>query len=194
MDATTIMRANPFALAPRVLDDVGVAIARVDETIGRIEQLIANHGTDAMDDAALATSKDARLGVRDVNLEAQARVQPHMGDSSLHASITSRLKNADATLEDVNWQVAKKPSPDGRFNGVDLSGAARDARAASSILSELAPAIGAPMDDTLRRLGDDVRTGAVQVVDSSQYAAVINTEANAVQLVPKADLDLAMRT
>jgi hypothetical protein len=193
MDATTIARANPFALAPRLLDDVGVAISRVDETIGRIEQLIGAHGTGTMDDATLAVSKDARLGVRTVNLEAQARIQPHMDDRSLHASITSRLSNADATLEDVNWQVAKKPSPDGRFNGVDLNGALRDARAASSILSELAPAAGTPMDDAIRQLGDDVRSGAVQVVDSNQYAAVINTEANAVQLVPRAQLDIATR-
>jgi hypothetical protein len=191
MDAT-IIRANPFALAPRLLDDIGVAISRVDETAGRIEQLIAAHGTGTMDDAVLAASKDARLGVRNVNLEAQARIQPHMEDSSLHASITSRLTNADATLEDVNWQVAKSPSPDGRFNGVDLNGALRDARAASSILGELAPAATSPLDDAKAMLARELRDGTLQVVPANQ-AAVINTRANAVQLVPRDVLDDALR-
>jgi hypothetical protein len=145
-----------------------------------------------MDDAVLAASKDARLGVRNVNLEAQARIQPHMEDSSLHASITSRLTNADATLEDVNWQVAKSPSPDGRFNGVDLNGALRDARAASSILGELAPAATSPLDDATAMLARELRDGTLQVVPANQ-AAVINTRANAVQLVPRDVLDDALR-
>ena len=44
---------------------------------------------------------------------------------------------ADAQLEDANWQLAKKPSPDGRFNGVDIPGAMRDTEAALATLGEL---------------------------------------------------------
>lgn len=134
------LRANPFNLAATMLDDVGVAITRVDEMGGRIQQLLAQFGEHQLDDAALAASKDARIGAFRVGKEAQGRLEPHL-DEALDAAVLSRLRNADASLEDASWQLASKPSPDLRFNGVDLPGALRDTRAASEILSALAPII-----------------------------------------------------
>ena len=47
------------------------------------------------------------------------------------------LSAADASLEDANWQLAKKPSPDGRFNGVDVPGAVSDTQHAVELLNGL---------------------------------------------------------
>jgi hypothetical protein len=138
MTAIGMIRANPFALAAGVLDDVGIAISRIDDSAGRIQQLIASHGDGLLDDAAKASTRDARIGAAKLNLEAQERLQPHL-DSGLDVTVSSRLRNADASLEDAAWQLASKPSPDGRFSGTDLPGALRDSRAAVAILRELLP-------------------------------------------------------
>jgi hypothetical protein len=133
-----LAHANPFGLATGVLDDVSVAIARSEESAGRIQSLLDQFGSGALDDAAQAATKDARLGAYHLNLEAQGRLQPHF--DTLDAAITSKLRNADASLEDANWQLAKKPSPDGRFYGIDLPGSLRDTQSAIAVLRELVPA------------------------------------------------------
>lgn len=132
-------RVNPFGLTTLVLDDVGVAAGRVDELTSRLESMIAQYGTGTLDDAQLAATKDARIGVHRLNIDAQARLQANF-ENGLDEAITSRLQNADATLEDLGWQLAKTPSPDGRFNGVNLPGALREARNAAAVLRELVPA------------------------------------------------------
>jgi hypothetical protein len=136
--AAPIAHANPFGLAAGVVDDVAVAIERVGESLGRVDGLIAEHGSEAVTETLLNATKDARLGAHHLNLEAQARLEPHL-DSGLDAAIESKLRNADGTLEDVGWQLAKKPSPDGRFNGLDLAGARRDLNSALAILGEIVP-------------------------------------------------------
>jgi hypothetical protein len=68
-------------------------------------------------------------------MDAQAALEPHFAGES--AGVTSTLRSADAHLEDANWQLAKKPSPDGRFTGVDVPGALRDSQAAVELLTKL---------------------------------------------------------
>lgn len=135
-----VRNLNPFALSGRQLDDFGTAARRVEEAIERIQGLVAQHGDGPWDDATMAATKDARIGVKNVSLEAQARIQPHIAEGVDTApTIFSKLKQADANLEDMGWQLAKKPSPDGRFNGVDLPGALNDGRNAAAVLRELVP-------------------------------------------------------
>jgi hypothetical protein len=135
-----VRNLNPFALSGRALDDIGTAGRRVDEAIERIQSLIAQHGEGPFDEATMAATKDARIGVKNVSLEAQARIQPYIADGAgTEPSVFSKLKQADANLEDSNWQLAKKPSPDGRFNGLDLKGSLGDAVRAQTLLRELVP-------------------------------------------------------
>jgi hypothetical protein len=71
-------------------------------------------------------------------MDAQQVLEQHFQGED--AAVTSALRTADAHLEDANWQLAKKPSPDGRFNGVDIPGALRDSQAAVDLLDQLAHA------------------------------------------------------
>lgn len=139
MDAT-IVRANPFALGTLVLDSLQVAVGHVDDTVARLEQLVAVHGSGGLDDVAKAATKDARLGAFRVNKEAQARLTPLFDGaeaSSIDDTARARIKNADKHLEDSGWQLQNKVAPDGRFAGIDLGGALRDARTAADILREI---------------------------------------------------------
>jgi hypothetical protein len=61
-------------------------------------------------------------------------------DASLvEPEVSSHIHQADARLEDAGWQLARKPSPDGRFNGIDLPGALRDTVEAAATLRRIAP-------------------------------------------------------
>jgi hypothetical protein len=135
-----VAHTNPFSLTGRALDDIGTAGKRVDEAIERIQALIAQHGDGPFDEAMLASTKDARVGVKNVSLEAQARIEPYIAEGAgTEPAVFSKLKQADANLEDSNWQLAKNPSPDGRFNGLDLQGSLGDAVRAQTLLRELVP-------------------------------------------------------
>ena len=91
------------------------------------------------DDRGSSATKQARLDAFGFNKRAQELLEPHLGTPD--ARVESQLRTADAHLEDAAWQLAKKPSPDGRFTGVDVPGAIRDTEAALDVLGELA-AIG----------------------------------------------------
>ena len=131
---------NPFALAPLVLDDVSVAATRADEAAGKIRSLIAQYGEGSLDDAAEVGSKDARISAFRVNKDGQGRLTKYVDEPSLvEPEVSSLINQADARLEDAGWQMARKPSPDGRFNGIDLPGSLRDSRDAIDILGQLAP-------------------------------------------------------
>ncbi len=81
------------------------------------------------------SSKAVRIKAFKTNMAAQERLERQM--QSTPADVVSTLRAADASLEDANWQLAKKPSPDGRFNGVDVPGAARDTQKAVDLLDTL---------------------------------------------------------
>jgi hypothetical protein len=103
-----------------------------------VRQSIAQIQTVPTDDHGDASSKDARLAAYHLNMDAQQVLEQHFQGED--AAVTSQLRTADAHLEDANWQLAKKPSPDGRFNGVDIPGALRDSQAAVDLLDQLAHA------------------------------------------------------
>ena len=103
--------------------------------VGLIGQSIDRINTVPVTDKGDASTKDARIAAYNLNMQAQKALEGHFtGESS---SVTSTLRTADAHLEDANWQLAKKPSPDGRFNGVDVPGALRDSQAAVDALNAL---------------------------------------------------------
>ncbi|MCW2926952.1 MAG: hypothetical protein JWM86_920 [Thermoleophilia bacterium] len=91
------------------------------------------------EDTGSAATKDARLAAYHLNMDAQQLIEPYFNGGD--AYVTSTLRKADAHLEDANWQLAKKPSPDGRFNGVDVPGAQRDTEAAATTLEQLVSAL-----------------------------------------------------
>jgi hypothetical protein len=90
-------------------------------------------------DTGTASTKDARIAAYNLNMDAQKLIEPHFASADQH--VVSQLRSADASLEDANWQLAKKPSPDGRFNGVDIPGAQRDTDAAAVTLEQLVSAL-----------------------------------------------------
>jgi hypothetical protein len=89
-----------------------------------------------VDDRGSDATKQARIAAFNQNKEAQAQIEPLF--ETTDQAVSSQLHTADAHLEDANWQLAKKPSPDGRFNGVDVAGARRDTEAAIALLDQLA--------------------------------------------------------
>jgi hypothetical protein len=119
-------------LPPALVSDVQRAVGLVNQSIDRIRTVpVSDHGD--------ASTKDARIAAFNFNMEAQKVLEGHFQGED--AGITSALRSADASLEDANWQLAKKPSPDGRFNGVDIPGALRDSQSAVDALQKLvAPA------------------------------------------------------
>jgi hypothetical protein len=115
-------------LAP-VSSDAKDAAALVRQSIERIR-------TVPVSDKGDASTKDARIAAFNLNMQAQKLLEQHFQFPD--AAVTSQLHTADAHLEDANWQLAKKPSPDGRFTGVDIPGALRDSEAAAQILDQIA--------------------------------------------------------
>ena len=137
MDATAVAHVNPFAIGALALDSVQVALSHVDDYVGRLEGFIAVHGDGALDDAANAATKDARIGAFRVNKDAQERIRPLFEDASMNEKVRSLLKQADGSLEDSSWQIQNKDSPDGRFIGIDLGGALGDAQDAAGALRRI---------------------------------------------------------
>ncbi len=125
------------ALDPKVAADVNKAFALVQQSIERIRTVPAADKGDA-------STKDARIAAYNLNMEAQKVLEGHF--TTGEAGLTSALRGADAHLEDANWQLAKKPSPDGRFNGVDIPGALRDSQAAADALVKLVNPSGVQVD------------------------------------------------
>ena len=98
-------------------------------------------GTVPLDDVGSEATKDIRIRVFKTNLAVQKRLEKQLNETNPEA-VVSELRKADAYLEDANWQLAKKPSPDGRFNGVDVPGAVRDTAEGARIINELLAAAG----------------------------------------------------
>jgi hypothetical protein len=92
-------------------------------------------GTVPVDDKGDESTKASRIKAYKTNMAAQERLEQQFGTND--ASALSTLRSADASLEDANWQLAKKPSPDGRFNGVDVPGALADTQHAVDLLEGL---------------------------------------------------------
>ncbi len=108
--------------------DVTEAVRLAGESARIIQALPeGDTGTDA--------TKADRIAAYKSNLAAQAELERHF--SSDDANLVSTLRAADASLEDANWQLAKKPSPDGRFNGVDIPGALADTQHAIELLQDV---------------------------------------------------------
>jgi len=113
---------------PSYIADVRHAAELVNQSLAAIRQIPEG-------DTGDASTKDARIGAFKINKEAQLLLEGHFHDAD--QNLVSELRHADASLEDASWQLAKKPSEDGRFNGVDIPGAARDTAAAADILGAL---------------------------------------------------------
>jgi hypothetical protein len=123
--------------APPIGPVIATAVDLINQSIELIE-------TVPVTDTGDAATKDARIGAYKLNMSAQNVLEEAFLDPSRDAGIVSALRHADAQLEDANWQLAKKPSPDGRFNGVDIPGALRDSRAAIDVLEQLATSVTEP--------------------------------------------------
>ncbi len=115
-----------------VVRDAASAVKLVRRSLETIRSLPS-------DDTGTDSTKDARLAAYNLNTDAQKLIEPHF--ASRDQFVVSQLRAADARLEDANWQLAKKPSPDGRFNGVDIPGATRDTDAAVATLEKLVSAL-----------------------------------------------------
>lgn len=87
------------------------------------------------DDFGDEGTKQARLSAFHVNRAAQDLIEQYFDSAS--PDVASALHTVDADLEDAAWQLARKPSPDGRFNGVDIPGALADTKAASHDLKRI---------------------------------------------------------
>ena len=120
----------PPPAPPKLRDDVSAAIEQVKASIEKIN-------TVPVTDKGDASTKDARIAAYNLNMDAQKYLERQFLREDQPADVVSQLRTADAKLEDANWQLAKKPSPDGRFTGVDIPGAMRDSNAAVDILTKL---------------------------------------------------------
>jgi len=118
---------------PVLVRDVQAAIKLLGTSVGSLVS-IPNDAAEAAQ--WLPTRKSARQD----NLDAQKLLEDQFLKPSTPKDVVSTLRRADATLEDVTWQIVGKPSPDGRFNGVDLPGAISDTRAAVALLEQLVEA------------------------------------------------------
>lgn len=134
--------ATPPGLDPKVATDVNNAFALVQQSIEKIRTVPATDKGDA-------STKDARIAAYNLNMEAQKVLEGHFQGAD--AGLTSALRGADAHLEDANWQLARKPSADGRFNGVDIPGALRDSQAAADALVKLVNPGGVQVDPVAAR-------------------------------------------
>ncbi len=125
------------AIDPKVATDLNQAFALVQQSIEKIRTVpVADKGD--------ASTKDARIAAYNLNMQAQAKLEGHFAGAD--AGLTSALRGADAHLEDANWQLAKKPSPDGRFAGVDIPGALRDSQAAADAIVKVLNPSGVQVD------------------------------------------------
>ena len=108
--------------------------------VDKLQESIALIETVPITDTGDAATKQARIGAYDLNMAAQGIVEDVFLRDDVADDVVSTLRTADAFMEDANWQLAKKPSPDGRFNGVDIPGALRDSRAALELLQDVTAA------------------------------------------------------
>lgn len=116
-----------------------VDLTEAARLVGRAVEML---DTVPPDDVGSEATKDLRIRIFRTNAAAQSRLERQL-DAGNPDRVLSELRRADAYLEDANWQLARKPSPDGRFDGVDIPGAVRDTREGARVLDELLRAAGA---------------------------------------------------
>ncbi|MCW2974232.1 MAG: hypothetical protein JWN72_2505 [Thermoleophilia bacterium] len=114
--------------SPEFVRDVQQAVSLIGESVGALRGL-------PQEDTGSEGTKQARISAFHVNRSAQDLLEKYFDTAT--PEVASTLHTADASLEDAAWQMAKKPSPDGRFNGVDLPGAIADSEAAAQALAQL---------------------------------------------------------
>ncbi len=115
----------------------------LSEAVDNVRKSIQLIETVPVTDKGDASTKDARIGAYNANMAAQNVIEDVFLREDIDAALVSTLREADAHLEDANWQLAKKPSPDGRFTGVDIPGALRDSHAALDLLTGVVNALPA---------------------------------------------------
>lgn len=76
-----------------------------------------------------------RKQVYDTNMAAQQQLEQQFQRPGIDPDAVSHMRRADANLEDANWQVVPKVSPDGRFHGIDIPGAIASTTEAKQIVS-----------------------------------------------------------
>ena len=118
-----------------------VDLTEASRLVSRAVEMLA---TVPRDDTGSDTTKDLRIRIFKTNMATQLRLERQIGVTT-SPEVLSTLRSADAYLEDANWQLAKKPSPDGRFNGVDVPGAVRDTAEGARLIDQLLrAAVGTP--------------------------------------------------
>ncbi len=131
--------ADPAAPSLRVSQSFVVDLTEASRLAARAVDMLARVPAD---DRGSAATKDLRIRIFKTDMAAQERLERQLRAAGNDSSVVSDLRHADALLEDANWQLAKKPSPDGRFNGVDIPGAAQDLRDGVEIINALLRAAG----------------------------------------------------
>lgn len=130
--------APPSGVSTSLVVDLTEASRLANRAVEMLAEIpVSDTGSDA--------TKESRIRVYKTNMAAQSRIERQIDAAGNAVDVLSGLRRADAHLEDANWQLAKKPSPDGRFTGVDIPGAVRDTREGARLLDELLRAAsGAP--------------------------------------------------
>jgi hypothetical protein len=113
----------------------GSATADASRAAQLVRRSIDTIRTLPLDDRGSESTKATRLEAYNMNMAAQRLIEPHFNGSNQWMG--SQLRSVDTLLTDANWQLARKPSPDGRFNGVDVRGALRDSQSALDVLERL---------------------------------------------------------
>jgi hypothetical protein len=113
----------------------GSAVADASRAAELVRRSIDTIRTLPINDRGSESTKATRLAAYDMNMQAQRLIEPHFNGSDQWFG--SQLRSADRLLTDANWQLARTPSPDGRFNGVDVRGALRDTQSALDKLDRL---------------------------------------------------------
>ncbi|MBC7460062.1 MAG: hypothetical protein H7287_01735 [Thermoleophilia bacterium] len=128
---------GPSYPAPTVPGSGGTSAVRSDVTrsLSSLQESLNILGSIPVDDRGSESTKQARLSAFHSNRAAQDLLEGHFNDRD--QQLTSTLHAADASLEDAAWQMARKSSPDGRFNGVDIRGAIEATQAAVALLNQV---------------------------------------------------------
>lgn len=137
------MPPAPPVPAPRPQLPTTRLTADVNRAVELITQSMDTIRTVPVTDRGDESTKQARLAAFHVNLAAQQLLEQHFTTES--SAVTSIVKSADDHLVDAAWQLAKKPSDDGRFHGVDIPGALNSSAAAIETLRQLGGGSNAPM-------------------------------------------------
>jgi hypothetical protein len=165
---------DPMPPAPRPQVPTTRLTADVNRAVDLIRESMSTIQTVPVNDRGDESTKQARLAAYHVNRAAQDLLEQHFTTET--DAVSRVLRAADVSLTDAAWQLAKKPSDDGRFNGVNIPGALRSSSAAIDMLQELTGHPATPSPAT----GDDAPTsGAGNGSTSSGDETVMGREQGA---------------